>query len=446
MILAINSLSFIVSVLIKALGYILYLPGRWILRFIFYKIIVKSYSWYFFIIRKIGWQRKKESPIVFLIKQRFVHILVIGMTALLLFINLSNKTKADELTNTPEKTILANLIQNEFDTNNEEDDQLIVETFDREETISAIQQSYLDNLSAFRPQGKVNMNGEEEGGEAKTIDGGSIVKPDIASTKLTKRARTGVIDYTIKTGDTISTIAEEFELNVSTILWENNLTVYNTIRPGDTLKIPPANGVSYVVAKGDNISAISKKFSIGEEEILKANKLDDGSKLAIGVKLFIPGGKKLASPEKQQTKTQTRYTGFSAISDIIEKVPGSKSITGNKMVWPAGVRTITQYFSWRHSAADIAGPVGTPIYAADSGTVEVLGWGRGYGNQIVVDHGGGKKTRYAHLSKFYVKKGEKVTKGQAIAAMGSTGNSTGPHLHFEVIINSTKYNPLNYIK
>jgi murein DD-endopeptidase MepM/ murein hydrolase activator NlpD len=110
-----------------------------------------------------------------------------------------------------------------------------------------------------------------------------------------------------------------------------------------------------------------------------------------------------------------------------------------------GVR-ITQYFSWSHHAVDIANHVGTPIYAADAGVVETEGWGRGYGNQIVIDHGGGKKTRYGHLSKFYVSKGQEVEKGETIAAMGSTGNSTGPHLHFEVMINGTKYNPLNYVR
>lgn len=445
LILSINLFSFLAAILIKIFAYLLYLPGRRLLRFIFYKIIVRFYSWYFFIIRKLGWQQNKDGPIVFMIKQRFVHILVIGMTVFLLFINLSNKTKADDVLDTPEKTILANLIKNEFEAD-PADEQLIVETFDREETISAIQQSYLDNLSAFRPQQKANINGEEEDEDIKTIqNGGSIVKPDIASTKVTKRARTEIITYTINTGDTISTIAENFDINVTTILWENSLTAYSVIRPGDTLRIPPANGVSYAVAKGESLSSIAKKFSVGEDEIIKANKIEDGSKLSVGLKLFIPGGKKIQEV-KTAPKANTRYTGFSAISDLIEKVPGSKSITGNKMVWPAGVRTITQYYSWRHTATDIAGPVGTPIYAADSGTIELEGWGRGYGNQIVINHGGGKKTRYAHLSKFYVEKGEKVTKGQAIAAMGSTGNSTGPHLHFEVIINSVKYNPLNYIK
>jgi len=94
----------------------------------------------------------------------------------------------------------------------------------------------------------------------------------------------------------------------------------------------------------------------------------------------------------------------------------------------------------------VANKVGTPLFAADSGVVEYAGWGRGYGNQIVIDHGGGKKTRYAHCSKFYVTKGEKVAKGETVAAMGSTGWSTGSHIHFEMIINGRKYNPLNYIR
>ena len=100
----------------------------------------------------------------------------------------------------------------------------------------------------------------------------------------------------------------------------------------------------------------------------------------------------------------------------------------------------------RHYGLDIANKTGTPLYAADSGTVESAGWGAGYGYNIVIDHGGGKKTRYAHMSKFYVEKGAKVSKGMPIGEMGSTGWSTGPHIHFEVIINGKKYNPLNYIK
>ena len=116
------------------------------------------------------------------------------------------------------------------------------------------------------------------------------------------------------------------------------------------------------------------------------------------------------------------------------------------MNWPTVGHYITQYFSWRHYGVDIANKVGTPIYASDTGVVEYAGWGKGYGNQIVIDHGGGKKTRCGHLSKFYCKVGDEVDKGEAIGAMGSTGWSTGSHLHFEVIINGRKVNPLNYVK
>ena len=121
-------------------------------------------------------------------------------------------------------------------------------------------------------------------------------------------------------------------------------------------------------------------------------------------------------------------------------------VAGDGFVWPAGVRRISQYYSWRHTGLDIAGPTGTNIYAMDSGVVTFSGVSNGYGYNILVDHGNGMKTRYAHASKLYVEKGETVTKGQVIMAMGSTGWSTGPHLHFEVIVNGAKKNPLSYIK
>ena len=116
------------------------------------------------------------------------------------------------------------------------------------------------------------------------------------------------------------------------------------------------------------------------------------------------------------------------------------------MAWPTVGARITQYFSWRHVGVDIANKTGTPLYAADAGVVEFAGWATGYGNSIVINHGGGKKTRYGHASKLFVKVGDEVEKGENIAAMGSTGWSTGPHLHFEVMINGAKYNPLNYIR
>lgn len=417
-------------------------PGRAILRLFFYQAVVRFYGFYRRALKRLGWKGLEHNVINFLFNQKLVHVLVIIVTILLIIINVTPKTRAGGLTDRAHQTILADLIRSEF-SNFEDDEQFIIESFDKEAAISLVQQTYLDNLGSFRPQAKVSMGSvvEEELDVATIQEGSSIVKPELAATKKTKRARTEIVEYVILPGDTISTIAQEFEVSVRTILWENNKSSYSIIRPGDKLKILPMSGVSHAIKKGDNLNTIAKKYDVEEEKILETNKLAKGDTLKIGQLLMIPGGSKVSQPS-YTTKT---YTGFSAIKDIV-KAPNAQAATGNKMNWPTAATKITQYYSWRHHAVDIAAKTGTAIYAADAGTVEMVGWGSGYGNQIVINHGGGKKTRYAHLSKFYVKKGDTVSKGQTIAAMGSTGWSTGPHLHFEVIINGRKYNPLNYIR
>ena len=420
----------------------IYRPGRFILRLIFYKIVVRFYKYYIGTLKRIGWAGKaRQSVISFLFNQKLVHIVVILITTLLLFINLTTKTKAGGLTEKAHKTILSDLIKTEF-SEFYEDEQLVIETFDQETVISSVQQSYLDSLSSMKAQQKVIMDDDfEEKDLSVAPDGASIIKPDIAKTTRSVKPRKEAIKYEVKPGDTISTIAENFAINVSTILWENNLSAYSIIRPGNKLKILPDSGINHSVASGDTISSIAKKYSVEEKEILEANKMTSASTLKISEELFIPGGRKIT----YASYTPKSYTGITAIRDIV-KAPDAKPVPSNKMNWPTVGSRISQYYTWKHHAVDIANKNGTPIYAADSGTVEYIGWGKGYGNQIVVNHGGGKKTRYAHLSKFYVKKDEKISKGQTIAAMGSTGWSTGSHLHFEVIINGKKYNPLNYIK
>ena len=177
-----------------------------------------------------------------------------------------------------------------------------------------------------------------------------------------------------------------------------------------------------------------------EEEIARFNKLADAGYLKSGQKIIIPGGSK-----KYTAPAVTSYSGIAALRELVTP-PAAKAVPGNKMNWPTEGHRITQYYRWSHHAIDIGNPIGKPIYAADAGTIEFAGWGTGYGNEIVIDHGGGKKTRYAHASRLFAGKGDTVSKGQTIAAVGSTGNSTGPHLHFEVIINGIKYNPLDYVK
>jgi len=427
--------AFFVSLIFK--------PGRIILHFIFYKIVVKIYRLYFYILKKLGWSRSDRSKsLPWLVNQKLVHFIVVLLTIIWASVNLTSKTQAVSSEELVGKTFLSELVSREFS----ETDELIEEFFDEETVISPVQQNYLDNLASIKSQPMAEMKAPDEielsdETTSLTQGGSAIIKPELAATSKIKRPRDKIVYYVVKPGDTVSTIAVEFEVSVNTILWENNLSVYSLIRPGDKLAILPMTGVAHKVKRGDSLSSIAKKYNVAKEKIMEANKLTDASKLAVGEKIIIPGGRKIS----YASYTPRSYTGFSVVRDLVAPL-GTKPVSGNKMNWPTQGHRITQYYSWRHHGIDIANKYGTPIYAADAGTVEYIGWGRGYGNQIVINHGGGKKTRYAHLSKFYVGKGDKVNKGQTIAAMGSTGWSTGPHLHFEVIINGRRYNPLNYIR
>jgi len=230
----------------------------------------------------------------------------------------------------------------------------------------------------------------------------------------------------------LGTIAEKFNLTVSTILWENNLTWNSTIRPGQKLKILPDSGINHEVKSGDTVLAIAKKYQTDAKKIISDNKLADAGDIKIGDLLFIPEGIK---PTRVVSSYKPKTTHYEPAVD-----------TGTKLLWPTLSHRMTQYYHWRHHAVDIGDKTGNPIYASESGKVERSGWSRGYGYNVVINHGNGIKTVYAHASKLLVSKGESVVRGQTIAAIGSTGWSTGPHLHFEVRVNNIKQNPLNYIK
>lgn len=411
------------------------------IRFLFYNFVVKLYSFYLRLAKRFGFLNKKLN-LIGSIQQKFIHILVVLITFFLIFINLSQTTKAMDLNDKMNKTILSEFISREFDGPNNEEEQFVIESFDQEATISPSQNSYANNSGALKPQMKASFDESEEDFELPTIQSGtSLVRRDTASTKITQRERTKTIEYIVKSGDLVGTIAEQFGISVSTILWENNLSAYSIIHPGDKLSILPVSGLNHVVQRNESLASIAKKYGVEKDKIIEYNKNINIQALQIGQKLLIPGGKKSTyAPYRPKT-----YTGFTAIKNIV-KSSDVQSVVGNKMHWPTSATRITQYYSWKHNGLDIAGPIGTPLYAADAGTVELARWGRGYGNEILINHGGGKKTRYAHCSKFYVKAGDKVSKGQTIAAMGSTGWSTGPHVHFEVIINGKRYNPLAYIR
>lgn len=268
---------------------------------------------------------------------------------------------------------------------------------------------------------------------------GAIVPNDSNPT-----GRTDVVIHEVKPSETISSIAEQYQIDIASILWANNLTLRSYIRPGDKLKILPTSGVVHTIKKGDTITKIAKLYKTDEAKIIQFNSLkENGADIVIGEELIIPGGTKpqaVVVTKPRAPANSQQYGNYSPSS------PASGS--GTNYLWPAGVRRITQYFGWRHTGLDIAGPVGTPIYAAKAGRVTraQCGWNGGYGCYIIIDHGYGVTTLYGHNSRLFVSVGDEVEKGQNISAMGSTGRSTGPHLHFEVRINGSRSNPLQYVR
>ncbi|MFA6304228.1 MAG: M23 family metallopeptidase [Patescibacteria group bacterium] len=267
-----------------------------------------------------------------------------------------------------------------------------------------------------------------------TQDQSALISPDITDPNVVVKRRDKIIDYVVQPGDTLSGVAGKFNISTNTVLWENNLTAYSTIRPGQTLKILPVSGITYKVKKGDQLAAIAKKYKVSASEILDFNKLTTADEMQISQVLIIPGAVKEAVAAKPT---------YAASNTTL----AAAKISGAKMQWPTNSFRMTQYFSLRHTGIDIGNKMGQPIYAAEAGVIETAGWNRGgYGNYIIINHGNGLKTLYGHLSKINVHVGQRVGRGEVIGLNGSTGRSTGPHLHFEVRINNRRVNPLGYIR
>lgn len=259
-----------------------------------------------------------------------------------------------------------------------------------------------------------------------------------------RKIRTRVETYTVQSGDTISTIAASFGLLQNTILWANDMTTRSVIRPGQELKILPVDGVTYTVKKGDTVSKLAKNFNVTDADITAYNNIEDGSPLTISQELIIPGGRPQAvAPAPTQI---ARAPIINTIKDVLTKPGASPDSLSVSMIWPTSGHVITQYYGWKHTGVDIDGDYDSPIYASDDGVVEVAGWGTGYGIQAVVNHENGIKTRYGHMSKIFVTIGQQVKKGDVLGMVGTTGNSTGTHLHFEVYVNGSRKNPLQYVK
>jgi len=255
------------------------------------------------------------------------------------------------------------------------------------------------------------------------------------STVISVKPRDKIEDYMVKNGETLETIAKRFDISVDTIKWANNLKS-DMIKEGQILKIPPVTGVVHKVIAGENIYTIAKKYKTTAQNIVNFPFNDfvdlETFSLRAGQILYVPDG----VIEEEQPRYGPQY-----FAQIQAGVRGSSNF-----IWPTS-GGITQYPVWYHMAVDIANNSAPPVLASDTGTVIFAGclnWG--YGCHVIIDHGNGYQTLYGHMSYLGVSAGQVVSQGAVIGAMGSTGRSSGIHLHFEIRSNGVLQNPLSYLK
>ncbi len=238
--------------------------------------------------------------------------------------------------------------------------------------------------------------------------------------------------HTVKTGETLSSIAKLYNITVSTLVLYNGLSNPNVIRPGFRLQLNFEPEFEHTVHAGESLWSIAQSYGLSLEDIQAQNPGIDSS-IRVGQKIHI------------------RITDLS--EENMQKVLIARNLSG-RFMWPARGR-VSDQFGWRvhpitrrknfHKGLDIAAPTGTEIKAARSGRVVFAGALKGYGNIVILDHGGGLKSRYAHCSKLHVKRGEHVRQGQRIADIGATGMATGPHLHFEIRRQGDPLNPKDFL-
>lgn len=242
----------------------------------------------------------------------------------------------------------------------------------------------------------------------------------------------GIIGYIVQKGDTLSEIAETYDVSINTIKWENNIG--NSIKPGQELRILPVTGLRHTIAKGDTFGSIAKTYEVEISDITIYNNINE-TELTIGKKIIIPNGikKTIVAP---LVNRKTNISRSSSADASYYRRPTSGRVTS--LFGPRSGRY--------HYGIDYGAPTGTPIVATADGVVTKTSCGSGYGKCLMVKHGNGTQSLYAHASKLYVGVGTQVKQGQKIAAVGSTGRSTGPHLHFEIVkANGSKKN-VNFLK
>ena len=295
-----------------------------------------------------------------------------------------------------------------------------------------------------------------------TLDNNAgIPRLALLHTTLPTRPRTEVLKYTVVKGDTLFGIAEMFGLQPETLLWGNQFVLGDNphnLRPEQELNILPVNGTYYKWQAGDGLNGGSDFFGVSAEEIIEypGNNLDPATigdfahpNIETGTWLIIPNGTRefvtWSAPEiPRENPSVAKVLGPGACSSVVDGAVGA-----GVFIWPANNHFLSGFDyspSTNHSGIDIDGETGDPVYAADNGVVVYSGWNNwGYGNVVVINHGNGWQTLYAHLNAYNVSCGQSVWQGSVIGAIGNTGNSSGSHLHYEMMYNGTKVNPWDYL-
>ncbi len=278
-------------------------------------------------------------------------------------------------------------------------------------------------MTLLAPAIHTDPNPAKGGGDI-TIVGGTALLPDAGPSGTIADIEdvhgTQISTYVVRRGDTISSIAKMFTVSINTVLWANDLKRGAVLKEGDTLVILPVSGIQYTVVKGDTLAGVAKKYKGDIEEIVSYNGLSENAALAVGDVIVIPNGE---------------------IASVVSTTGGASRVKvnlpsyGGYYAYPlAGAGHKTQGVHG-YNGVDIGAPTGTPIYAAAAGDVIIgrdYGWNGGYGKYIVIKHGNGTQTLYAHMNQVIAFAGQTVVQGQLIGYVGNTGRSTGPHLHFEV--------------
>jgi len=275
--------------------------------------------------------------------------------------------------------------------------------------------------------------------------------------------RAEIIAYEVREKDTLFSIAEDFNLEPETILWANRYIIGDTpdgIYPGQKLIILPEDGVYHAWSYGEGLNAVSRTYGVTPEDVLAEpmNEIDEESigdfalpKIATGSFLYIPGGKGMTPSWVSYVPTNDPSVKRADVSYLGPYACQSMLVLKGTGAWqlptPSSYISGYEYNPPVHNGLDYGGTIGTPLFAADSGVVIYAGWSdRGYGNTIVIDHLNGYISLYAHIMHggFNVGCGQAVPAGTTIGYMGSTGNSTGPHLHFEIRYNGSPVNPHSF--